>query len=72
MIVFTPEQQEIVDYILEQVNLGGMGKNVIVSGQGGVGKTEMVTEVVCMLLQMNKRVAVAAMTGKATAVLRQR
>ena len=72
MIVFTPEQQEIVDYILEQVNLGGMGKNVIVSGQGGVGKTEMVTEVVCMLLQRNKRVAVAAMTGKATAVLRQK
>lgn len=37
-----------------------------------VGKTEMVTEVVCMLLKDNKRVAVAAMTGKATAVLRQK
>lgn len=36
MLTFTEEQREVVDYILEQVALGGMGKNVIVSGQGGV------------------------------------
>lgn len=72
MITFTAEQQDTVNFILEQVNLGAAGKNVIVSGQGGVGKTEMVTELVCILLRDNKRVAVSAMTGKATAVLRQK
>lgn len=72
MIDFTPEQQEAVDYILEQINLGDMGKNVIISGQGGVGKTEMICELVGMLLVDGKRVAVAAMTGKATSILRSK
>lgn len=70
MITFTPEQQDCVDYILEQVEAGEAGKNVVVSGQGGVGKTEMVCELVCILLTRGKRVAVAAMTGKATSILR--
>ena len=70
MIKFTPEQQATVDYILEQIHAGAAGQNVIVSGQGGVGKTEMVCELVCMLLDEGYRVAVTAMTGKATAVLR--
>ena len=70
MIKYTEEQQKVVDYILEQVSLGGAGKNVVVSGQGGVGKTEMICEVICTLLQKDYKVAVAAMTGKATAVLR--
>lgn len=73
MIKFTPEQQTAVDHILEQVEAGkGIGKNTIVSGQGGVGKTEMVTELVCILLQRNYKVAVSAMTGKATSVLRNK
>lgn len=72
MITFTEEQQAIVDYIFEQIRLGSEGKNIIISGQGGVGKTEMICEVICMLLQENKSVAVSAMTGKATAVLRQK
>ena len=72
MIKYTDEQQQIVDYILEQVDAGALGKNVIVSGQGGTGKTTMVCQLVCTLLLMGKRVAVSAMTGKATAVLRQK
>ena len=72
MITFTPEQQKTVDYILEQVEAGGAGKNVIVSGQGGVGKTEMVCELVCILLLRGYKVAVSAMTGKATSVLREK
>lgn len=72
MITFTKEQQATVDYINEQVNLGRDGKNVVVSGQGGVGKTEMICEEICSLLTAGKRVAVAAMTGKATAVLRSK
>lgn len=70
MITFTTEQQQTVDYILEQIELGAAGHNVIVSGQGGVGKTEMVCELVCMLLLKGYKVAVSAMTGKATAILR--
>lgn len=70
MINFTPEQQEAVDFVLEQIELGEAGQNVVISGQGGVGKTEMVCELVCILLLQNLRVAVAAMTGKATSILR--
>lgn len=71
MITFTPEQQECVDYALEQLELPPEErKNMIISGQGGVGKTEMVTELVCILLQSGYSVAVAAMTGKATSILR--
>lgn len=40
IINFTDDQQKIVDYILEQVQLGDEGKNVIISGQGGTGKAQ--------------------------------
>lgn len=69
---FTEEQQEVVDFILEQVRLGENGKNVLVSGRGGVGKTSMICQLVCILLQQGNRVACGAMTGKATGVLRQK
>ena len=70
IIRFTDDQQKIVDYIMEQVGLGDQGKNIVISGAGGVGKTEMVSEVICLLLSQGHSVAVGAMTGKATAVLR--
>lgn len=69
---FTPEQQEVVDYIFEQIKLGKDGHNVVVSGRGGVGKTTMVCELICLLLEKRYRVACGAMTGKATGVLRQK
>ena len=72
MIQFTPEQQKTVDYILEQIDAGAAGHNVIVSGQGGVGKTEMVCELVCILLARDFKVCVSAMTGKATSILREK
>ncbi len=69
---FTDEQQQVVDFILEQVKLGREGQNVLVSGRGGVGKTSMVCELICILLKKNYKVACGAMTGKATGVLRQK
>lgn len=69
---FTPKQQEVVDYVLEQLKLGAEGKNILVSGRGGVGKTSMVCHLVTILLRKGYRVACGAMTGKATGVLRQK
>lgn len=60
-----------MDYLMEQVD-NPEGHNVIVSGSGGTGKTTMVCELIVQLLEQNKRVAVTAMTGKATAVLRNK
>jgi hypothetical protein len=71
MIEFTPDQKAIMDYLMEQVD-NPEGHNVIVSGSGGTGKTTMVCELIVQLLEMNKKVAVTAMTGKATAVLRNK
>lgn len=68
---WTPEQQGCIDLVMEQVD-NPDGKNVIVSGSGGTGKTTIICELVCRLLKMGKRVAVATMTGKATAVLRSK
>lgn len=71
MIKPTEEQQAIIDYMWEQV-LSPEGHNVIVSGSGGTGKTTMVCEFISQLLEQKYRVAVTAMTGKATAVLREK
>lgn len=67
-MIYTDDQQKIVDYLREQ--LSPQGHNVIVSGAGGVGKTAMLCQFICELLQEEYRIAVTAMTGKATAVLR--
>lgn len=69
MITLTNEQQAIVDFLWEQVD-NPEGHNVIVSGSGGTGKTTMVCEFITQLLEKGYSVAVTAMTGKATSVLR--
>lgn len=71
MITLTEDQQAIVDFLWEQVK-NPDGHNVIVSGSGGTGKTTMVCEMICQLLEEGYTVAVTAMTGKATAVLRNK
>lgn len=68
-IQWTPEQKEVMDFLMAQVD-NPEGQNVVVSGSGGTGKTTIICELICQLLEMGKRVAVTAMTGKATAVLR--
>lgn len=70
-IKFTDDQQAIMDYLMEQVD-NPNGHNVIVSGSGGTGKTTMICELIAQLLESGHRVAVTAMTGKATAVLRNK
>ncbi len=68
-INWTPEQKAIMDFLMEQVD-NPNGKNVVVSGSGGTGKTTIICELICQLLASGHKVAVTAMTGKATAVLR--
>lgn len=68
---WTPEQQEVMDFLMAQVD-NPNGKNVVVSGSGGTGKTTIICELICRFLTMHKKVAVTAMTGKATAVLRNK
>lgn len=68
-IQWTPEQQAVIDLLMEQVD-NPNGKNVVVSGSGGTGKTTIICELICRLLASGHKVAVTAMTGKATAVLR--
>lgn len=68
-IQWTPEQKAVMDFLMEQVD-NPDGKNVVVSGSGGTGKTTIICEMICQLLETNHKVAVTAMTGKATAVLR--
>lgn len=68
--VYTPDQKEVIDFLREQLKPEGL--NVVVSGAGGVGKTAMVCEFISELLVEGYRVAVSAMTGKATAVLRSK
>lgn len=70
-VQFTPDQQEIVDFLLEQID-NPDGCNVVVSGSGGTGKTTMICELISRLIADGYRVAVTAMTGKATAVLRNK
>lgn len=70
-INWTPEQQEVIDYLMAQVD-NPEGKNVVVSGSGGTGKTTIICELICRLLEDGYKVAVTAMTGKATAVLRSK
>lgn len=36
MLTFTDEQQQIVDYIMSQVDSNSKDRNVVISGQGGV------------------------------------
>ncbi|MDD4516365.1 AAA family ATPase, partial [Massilibacteroides sp.] len=67
---YTEEQQEIVDYLREQ--LKPEGENVVVSGAGGTGKTAMLCNFIGDLIQEGYSVAATAMTGKATAVLRNK
>lgn len=69
MITWTPEQKEVMDFLMAQVD-NPEGKNVVVSGSGGTGKTTIICELICQLLATDHKVAVTAMTGKATAVLR--
>lgn len=71
MITWTPEQKEVMDFLLAQVD-NPEGKNVVVSGSGGTGKTTIICELICQLLATDHKVAVTAMTGKATAVLRNK
>lgn len=68
-INWTPEQKAVMDFLMEQVD-NPNGKNVVVSGSGGTGKTTIICELICQLLASGHKVAVTAMTGKATAVLR--
>lgn len=70
-IKFTDDQKEIVDFLMEQID-NPNGHNVIVSGSGGTGKTTMLCELISQLIENGYRVAVTAMTGKATAVLRNK
>lgn len=65
----TEEQRKVMDYILEQVH-DPNGHNTILSGSGGTGKTTVICELICQLLEEGYAVAVTAMTGKATSVLR--
>lgn len=68
---FTQEQQLIVDDIWERLKKPPEErKNLIVAGRGGVGKTRMVCELICNLVEAGYKVAAGAMTGKATGVLR--
>lgn len=68
---WTPEQKEVMDFLMAQVD-NPNGHNAIVSGSGGTGKTTIVCELICQLLASGHKVAVTAMTGKATAVLRNK
>lgn len=73
MLEYTPEQQACVDEIFSQLALSPNDParhNVLISGQGGVGKTEMICEAVCTMLTDGKKVAMGTMTGKATSILR--
>lgn len=58
-----------MDFLMAQVD-NPDGQNVVVSGSGGTGKTTIICELICQLLESGHKVAVTAMTGKATAVLR--
>jgi hypothetical protein len=69
-MIYTDDQREIIDFLREQLN--PEGSNVIVSGAGGVGKTAMLCQFISELLLENYTIAVTAMTGKATAVLRDK
>ena len=60
-----------MDYVLEQVH-NPNGHNTIISGSGGTGKTTVICELICQLLSEGYAVAVTAMTGKATSVLRNK
>ena len=60
-----------MDYVLEQVH-DPNGHNTIISGSGGTGKTTVICELICQLLSEGYAVAVTAMTGKATSVLRNK
>lgn len=71
MVQWTPEQKEVMDFLMAQVD-NPEGKNVVVSGSGGTGKTTIICELICQLLESGHKVAVTAMTGKATAVLRNK
>lgn len=71
MIQWTPEQKEVMDFLIAQVD-NPEGSNVVVSGSGGTGKTTIICELICQLLATGHKVAVTAMTGKATAVLRNK
>lgn len=67
---YTEDQLKIIEYLRNQ--LGPEGHNVIVSGAGGVGKTAMICQFISELLREEYHIAVTAMTGKATAVLRSK
>ena len=65
----TEEQQKVYDDIMEQV-FSLKGRNRIISAAAGTGKTTLICELVCDLLERDKKIYVGAMTGKATAVIR--
>jgi len=68
---YTDEQQAIVDEIRARLDMPSKERqNLVVSGRGGVGKTRMICELICDLVQEGYKIAAGAMTGKATGVLR--
>lgn len=68
---YTAEQQEIVDDIRLRLKMPSEERqNLIIAGRGGVGKTRMICELICDLVQEGYKIAAGAMTGKATGVLR--
>lgn len=69
---YTSEQAEVVKEIRKRLKGEVKKTNLIVSGRGGVGKTRMICELICDLIGEGHTVAVAAMTGKATGVLRSK
>ena len=68
---YTVEQKQIVDFLRKQID-NPEGQNVIVSGLAGVGKTWMMCSFICDLLVEGYNVVVAAITGKATGVIRNK
>lgn len=71
MITLTEEQQKVYDDIMYQI-ASPNGRNKIISARAGSGKTTLICKLVCDLLEMGKKVCVTTMTGKATAVLREK
>ncbi len=69
---YTPDQKAIVDLLYEQLDPNNsQARNIAVSGRAGCGKTAMLCQFIVDLLKEEKySIAVCAMTGKATSVIR--
>lgn len=69
---YTDEQRRVVELMKKQLELKEDGQNIIVSGLGGSGKTWTMCSFICDLLEVGYRITVAAITGKATSVIRNK